>query len=70
MKLPGVEVPDSPSLNPGAAGINITLWVNTSSLPTSGDYDLVRKGAYPGQEYKVELLPHRRPAPDRGAPGR
>jgi len=28
----------------------------TQSLPTSGDYDLVRKGAYPGQEYKVELL--------------
>jgi Concanavalin A-like lectin/glucanases superfamily len=51
-----VEVPDSPSLNPGAAGINITFWLNTSSLPTSGDYDLVRKGAYPGQEYKVELL--------------
>jgi hypothetical protein len=51
-----VEVPDSPSLNPGAAAINITLWLNTQSLPASGDYDLVRKGAYPGQEYKVELL--------------
>jgi hypothetical protein len=51
-----VEVPDSPSLNPGAAKINISIWFNTKSLPTSGDYDLVRKGDYPGQEYKVELL--------------
>jgi hypothetical protein len=51
-----VEVPDSPSLNPGAAKINISVWFNTKSLPTSGDFDLVRKGDYPGQEYKVELL--------------
>jgi hypothetical protein len=51
-----VEVPDSPSLNPGTAKINISIWFNTKSLPTSGDYDLVRKGDYPGQEYKVELL--------------
>ncbi len=51
-----VEVPDSPSLNPGAAKINISIWFNTKSLPTSADYDLVRKGDYPGQEYKVELL--------------
>jgi concanavalin A-like lectin/glucanase superfamily protein len=51
-----VEVPDSPSLNPNAAKINISVWFNTTSLPTSGDYDLVRKGDFPGQEYKVELL--------------
>jgi len=51
-----VEVPDSPSLNPGTAKINISIWFNTTSLPASGDYDLVRKGEYPGQEYKVELL--------------
>lgn len=51
-----VEVPASPSLNPGAAKINISVWFNTTSLPTSGDYDLVRKGDYPGQEYKIELL--------------
>ena len=51
-----VEVPDSPSLNPGTAKINISIWFNTKSLPTSGDFDLVRKGDYPGQEYKVELL--------------
>jgi hypothetical protein len=51
-----VEVPDSASLNPGAAKINISIWFNTKSLPTSGDFDLVRKGDFPGQEYKVELL--------------
>jgi hypothetical protein len=51
-----VEVPDSASLNPGTAKINISVWFNTKSLPTSGDYDLVRKGDFPGQEYKVELL--------------
>ena len=51
-----VEVPDSPSLNPGAAKINISVWFNTKTLPTSGDFDLVRKGDYPGEEYKVELL--------------
>ena len=50
------EVPDSPSLNPGTAKINISIWFNTKSLPTSGDFDLVRKGDFPGQEYKVELL--------------
>jgi hypothetical protein len=51
-----VEVPNALSLNPGAAKINISIWFNTTSLPTSGDYDLVRKGEFPGQEYKVELL--------------
>ncbi len=51
-----VEVPDSPSLNPNAATINVSVWFNTKSLPTSGDFDLVRKGDYPGQEYKIELL--------------
>jgi hypothetical protein len=52
-----VEVPDSPSLNPNASKINISLWLNTTTLPNSGDFDLVRKGDFPGQEYKVELLP-------------
>jgi hypothetical protein len=51
-----VEVPDSPSLDPGAQPMSITLWMRTKHLPSSGDYDLVRKGAFPGQEYKVELL--------------
>jgi hypothetical protein len=52
-----VSVPNSASLNPGSANITISFYLNTTSLPKSGDYDLVRKGAYPAQNYKVELLP-------------
>ena len=51
------EVPNSSSLNPGSANINISFYLNTTSLPKTGDYDLVRKGDYPAQDYKVELLP-------------
>jgi hypothetical protein len=50
------EVPAAPSLNPSSANLHISFYLNTTSLPASGDYDLVRKGVYPGQEYKVELL--------------
>ena len=50
-----VEVPNAASLNP-ASSVSISLWLDTLSVPSSGDYDLVRKGDYPGQEYKVELL--------------
>jgi len=52
-----VSVPSSASLNPGSANITISFYLSTTSLPKSGDYDLVRKGAYPAQNYKVELLP-------------
>jgi hypothetical protein len=51
-----VSVPNDPSLNPGSANIRITFCLKTSSLPTSGDYDLVRKGTFKGKEYKIELL--------------
>lgn len=51
-----VSVPTAASLNPGSANINISFDLNTTSLPTSGDYDLVRKGVWTVQEYKVELL--------------
>jgi hypothetical protein len=51
-----VDVPNSGSLNPGTASVDISFWLNTTHLPTSGDYDLVRKGVYPDQEYKTELL--------------
>ena len=52
-----VSVPNSASLTPGSANITISFWLKTTHLPTSDDYDLVRKGAYPSQNYKVELLP-------------
>ena len=51
-----VSVPDAPSLNPGSADIHISFDLNTTSLPTSGDYDLVRKGTFDSTEYKIELL--------------
>ncbi len=51
-----VEVPNSASLNPGSANITISFWLRTYSLPTSGDFDLVRKGVFTAPEYKVELL--------------
>jgi Concanavalin A-like lectin/glucanases superfamily len=51
------EVPNSSSLNPGSANISISFYLKTTHLPKTGDYDLVRKGAYPGQDYKVELMP-------------
>jgi hypothetical protein len=51
-----VSVP-SAGLNPGSANITISFCLKTTHLPNSGDYDLVRKGAYPAVNYKVELLP-------------
>lgn len=51
-----VEVPNSASLNPGSANITISFWLRTFSLPTSGDFDLVRKGVFTAPEYKIELL--------------
>lgn len=51
-----VDVPHSATLVAGSANVDIAFWLNTTHLPASGDYDLVRMGDYPAQEYKVELL--------------
>jgi hypothetical protein len=51
-----VDVPHSPTLVAGSANIDISFWLSTTNLPAKGDYDLVRMGDYPAQEYKVELL--------------
>lgn len=53
-----VDVPFSPTLVAGSANIDISFWLNTTHLPAKGkgDYDLVRMGDYPAQEYKVELV--------------
>jgi hypothetical protein len=53
-----VDVPPSPSLNPGSASVDISFWMNTTKVPSSGDYDLVRQGVYPYEEYKTELQPN------------
>jgi len=52
-----VSVANSASIDPGASNITISLWLKTTTLPKTGDYDLVRKGDFPAQEYKVELEP-------------
>lgn len=51
-----VDVPSSPTLVAGSANIDMAFWLKTTNLPATGDYDLVRMGDYPAQEYKVELL--------------
>jgi hypothetical protein len=51
-----VDVPFNQALVAGSANIDISFWLNTTHLPTSGDYDLVRMGDYPFPEYKVELV--------------
>jgi concanavalin A-like lectin/glucanase superfamily protein len=51
-----VDVPFASKLVAGSADIDVSFWFNTTSLPSSGDFDLVRMGNSPSQEYKVELL--------------
>lgn len=46
----------SAGLNPGSANVSISFCLKTTHLPRTGDYDLVRKGAFPAENYKVELL--------------
>ena len=46
----------SAGLNPGSANITVSFCLKTTHLPKTGDYDLVRKGAFPAESYKVELL--------------
>jgi Concanavalin A-like lectin/glucanases superfamily len=49
-------VPTDASLNPGTANVNLSLWAAPTSLPTSGDFDMIRKGDSPAQMYKMEVL--------------
>jgi concanavalin A-like lectin/glucanase superfamily protein len=52
-----VSVPNSSSLIPGSANIDITLQIATTSMPGTGDFDfdLLRKGN--NAQYRVELYP-------------
>jgi hypothetical protein len=52
-----VTVPDHSSLNPGSANITVAVSANPSALPLTGDYDVIRKGESPGQQYKMEIMP-------------
>jgi hypothetical protein len=51
-----VSVASTPAISPGSANVSFTVDLNTGSLPVVGDYDLVRRGAYPGDFYKLEIL--------------
>ena len=55
------DVPYSSTLVAGAANIDISFWLNTTNLPSSGDYDLVRMGVpRPGvQGRAAEVEPDR-----------
>ena len=52
-------MPDSPTLNPGAADFSFSVQIQTSVVPaTDKDYDLMRKGnvGTKGGEYKIEMV--------------
>jgi hypothetical protein len=53
-----VTVPSASDINPGSGTFTISLHVYATTTPTTGDYDLVKKGSYgsSGGEYKVEVL--------------
>ena len=53
-----VIVPNNDALNPYDADVHISLWIRTTTTPAVPDYDLFRKGEYPGSEYKMELQPN------------
>jgi hypothetical protein len=55
-----VTVPYSSTLVAGSANIDISFYLNTTHHDSNlkADYDLVRMGDYPYQEYKVELEPN------------
>lgn len=51
-----VSVPDDSSLNPGTADVTVSISADPSTLPSSGDYDVIRKGDSPAQQFKMEIL--------------
>lgn len=53
-----VSIPTADDLNAYTADVHIAFSLKTSTVPPTPDYDLFRKGEYPGQEYKVELQPN------------
>jgi Concanavalin A-like lectin/glucanases superfamily len=51
-----ISVPDDASLDPDTGNVTISMSANPSSLATSGDFDVIRKGDSPGLQMKVEIL--------------
>jgi hypothetical protein len=54
-----VSVPSTGDLNPGSANITISMHLNATGVPSSPDWDLIRKGLYEtsGGEFKMEYQP-------------
>lgn len=52
------SVANADDLNAYDDDVHISFSLRTTTVPPTPDYDLFRKGQYPGQEYKVELQPN------------
>jgi hypothetical protein len=54
-----VSVPHAADLNPGNATLTVTMHLNSTVVPATPDWDLIRKGLYTtsGGEYKMEYQP-------------
>ena len=52
-----VIVPDAPDLRPGTANITISYWLNATTAPSTGDYDMFVKGeaGSSGGQIKLEV---------------
>lgn len=52
-----IIVPDAPDLRPGTANITISYWLNATTAPSTGDYDMFVKGeaGSSGGQIKLEV---------------
>jgi len=55
-----VIVPDASDLRPGTANITVSYWLNATTPPASGDYDMFVKGDHTssGGQIKLEVQPN------------
>jgi Concanavalin A-like lectin/glucanases superfamily len=55
-----IIVPDAPDLRPGTANITISYWLNATTAPSTGDYDMFVKGeaGSSGGQIKLEVQPN------------
>lgn len=53
-----VDVGNAADLNAGDRDVRIAMSLKATNVPAVPDYDILRKGQYPGSEYKVELQPN------------
>ena len=55
-----VIVSDAPDLRPGTANITVSYWLNATTPPASGDYDMFVKGDHTssGGQIKLEVQPN------------